>query len=602
MPFNLSTAVERICRVIARQSIYLLLRSVDTPIAVIRRKISELCASNADITQLHELLASQQDGLDTLRRLSTLRAAPDADTIEGVARHLFDGMAQYVSPTELRQSIERSLQAAADHYGDRMTFIEPNTPGPGMFRSSSYPRICVRVDDVVLEDDGEVYHLGNFFVVYLIKDSFIVDYIVPETNDYMAEEGNDICHPHVSSFSPCWGNLRESVEQAKRYGLISEFFELGERLLRSYNPDGPYVSLHNWDNPRVCGTGDNRTHCPVCHEPIVDDQDTVTTQEGYVIHQHSCAEYCAARDVWVEAGTATVCPNCQTRVPAVELSQSRHQVCRDCHPELETERVAAARGEFICPFCRTRYAGGEIDRHRLLLGEKVVVCDHCHTVDSDGRVGCILESDRVSPIHGLQVSNVDLSPYARRPKMTIARTVACDCGAHVGEGSLRRCHLTGVNICPACDPDSTGMSPAVWQDRALLDAYLTMWLQSHLQPIDEAYMRIASVYDMELEDAQQLIRTIARSTNFSIPSDALLIADKVHMWNQMAGIVFVTAENGDQHDKEIIAHWRTSGSWGQTLLEQNTERVNELENPASQTQPQRQEAVEGTPNIRITPV
>lgn len=548
---------------------------------------------NVSVEYLQRQVSESSDTWQALARIASLADQP-VSTQEELAERLVLNSA--IQPTELYNNMRDSLAAAIEVYGDRVGFSDAEEHAPGTIGATSHPRVYLRVDGVELEDpeEGGNYYLGNFYVTVVFEPQRVYTLIFPENRDYMSGDNSSVCHPHVSDNSPCWGNLYDSVSLAEKYGLVYEIFQLGESLLRSYNPDGPFVSLHNWGNSNAEDSG-GPPRCKVCGD-FMEGQETVITNAGDRIHRH-CAEYCKSRSCWIEVGTSARCPNCQTLVPQQELA-NQYGVCGGCLPKLEEETTAAQSGAFICPYCRTRYEGSDIDANRLELGEKVVVCRHCHTLD-DQTVRCTHGDPAASPINGVNLSTIDYTLYARRPIIPIARLVSCDCGASVGESMIRRCTVTGERICPSCDPEGLNVSPAVMQDVALLDACFTMWLQPRLQPIDREYLRFASLYEMSLDDAQHLVRAALRAPNFSVPSDTLFIADKVQMWNQLANLAFVTSVNGYQHDQEIVSHWQLSGERGRQLLEQNRDRIQQQQ----QSQPHAaEETAEGTPHVRVTPV
>jgi len=74
---------------------------------------------------------------------------------------------------------------------------------------------------------------------------------------------NGYAHPHVSSdnHTPCLGNAGGMLLQCLTTGDIGTAISVTHEFLTSYNPDSPYLELHNWE--------DCRYYSPLCECGLV---------------------------------------------------------------------------------------------------------------------------------------------------------------------------------------------------------------------------------------------------------------------------------------------------------------------------------------------
>ena len=76
---------------------------------------------------------------------------------------------------------------------------------------------------------------------------------------------NGYAHPHIASdpdsYTPCLGNAGGMLLQCLNTGDIGTAISVTHDFLTSYNPDSPYIELHNWE--------DCRYYSPLCECGLV---------------------------------------------------------------------------------------------------------------------------------------------------------------------------------------------------------------------------------------------------------------------------------------------------------------------------------------------
>ena len=101
-------------------------------------------------------------------------------------------------------------------------------------------------------------------------------YAVIALTPHPAESNSDVTHPHVQDDALCEGAGREAIRRALREGRLLDFFMVVANILRTYNPNGPYVALADWSGAR-CGDCDDLVSpdrlgsCRDCAQSVCDD-------------------------------------------------------------------------------------------------------------------------------------------------------------------------------------------------------------------------------------------------------------------------------------------------------------------------------------------
>ena len=123
-------------------------------------------------------------------------------------------------------------------------------------------------------------------------------------------------------------HLRRAIEQ----GRFCDFFTLVVNILKTYNPDSPYVSLDSWEGISCydCGymvAGDDCYYCEDCERDYCS----------------SCSTYCQICDTTICMGCSYECPSCNDPVCQSCIAKCREceeTVCKDCLTE-----------EGLCKYC-----------------------------------------------------------------------------------------------------------------------------------------------------------------------------------------------------------------------------------------------------------
>ncbi|WP_278471814.1 hypothetical protein [Gimesia maris] len=144
-----------------------------------------------------------------------------------------------------------------------------------------------------------------------------------------------VTHPHVQSDNVCEGDARVPIKRALEQGRLLDFFVLVSRLLRTYNPESPYVALSDWHSAECheCGdvvTTEEQTHCTNCENRLC----------------RQCANRCVDCD-------SSYCHDCVTRCEIC-----RDDCCESCLKECELCGSSCCSycldHEERCPICETQ--------------------------------------------------------------------------------------------------------------------------------------------------------------------------------------------------------------------------------------------------------
>ncbi len=148
------------------------------------------------------------------------------------------------------------------------------------------------------------------------------NYRVIALDAHPAAANDSVTHPHVQDEAVCEGEGREPIRKALQQGRLLDFFMIVANLLRTYNSDGPFVSLADWHDVECadCGTmicEDERWTCENCAATVCGD----------------CYDNCPGCD-------GNFCNECVTRC---ECCDENH--CGDC-----IKPCSCCRAE-LCPNC-----------------------------------------------------------------------------------------------------------------------------------------------------------------------------------------------------------------------------------------------------------
>ena len=157
-------------------------------------------------------------------------------------------------------------------------------------------------------------------------------YNVIALNPNPASTDENVTHPHVSGEKLCEGDGAAAIMASLEQGRLADFFAMIRSILNTYNPDSPYVALHDWDGV-----------------PCYDCGYTVTSEDTYFCEYcdhdycHECSTYCRQCEETVCLGCAGQCPHCEEprcKDCIKRCTKCEELCCEDC---LE---------KGICPTCK----------------------------------------------------------------------------------------------------------------------------------------------------------------------------------------------------------------------------------------------------------
>ena len=160
-----------------------------------------------------------------------------------------------------------------------------------------------------------------------------------------AGTNDEVTHPHVSSKMLCEGNGSNLIRRSLEDGRMNDFFTIIVNILNTYNPDSPYVSLHEWHGQSCydCGrtvTGDETYLCELCENIFCD----------------YCSTYCQKCDSTVCLGCSYHCSSCEEPVCndcTAKCKECEERFCKDCLTE-----------EGLCPDCEEQRKENEDDKKK----------------------------------------------------------------------------------------------------------------------------------------------------------------------------------------------------------------------------------------------
>jgi hypothetical protein len=154
---------------------------------------------------------------------------------------------------------------------------------------------------------------------------------------------DDVTHPHVLDEVLCEGHGRQAIRQALAQGRLLDFFTLVAHVLRTYNPESPFVELASWDGRacRDCGAvvdEDERFVCQQCGADVCDECYVNCAGCGDA-HCAGCLTPCAVCDDGCCRWCLRACAGCRAWVCQPCLNQQER--CSRCHEE-EPEETSEA--------------------------------------------------------------------------------------------------------------------------------------------------------------------------------------------------------------------------------------------------------------------
>ena len=191
--------------------------------------------------------------------------------------------------------------------------------------------LSVVTEPVVLED----IDLGPFRIVLNWKGgpdpAAASPYLVQAISPCCPDGQSHITHPHVMRDRLCEGDATCAVRQALRAGRLTDFFQIINQVLHTYNSHSPYAPLSDWHGTdcHACGahvSGDC-SYCDVCQTQVCDDCssccphcDTSACESCLQCCGHCDSEFCPKCAAVCRACERVFCPHCL----------NPHDLCQEC--------------------------------------------------------------------------------------------------------------------------------------------------------------------------------------------------------------------------------------------------------------------------------
>jgi len=169
-------------------------------------------------------------------------------------------------------------------------------------------------------------------------------YHVIALNPNPASTDGGVTHPHVSGEKLCEGDGAAAITASLEQGRLSDFFTMIRSILNTYNPDSPYVALHDWDGTPCydCGytmSSEDSYFCSFCEHTYCDQ----------------CSSYCRICEETACLGCSGQCPHCEDLLCPnciAKCANCDELCCKSC---LEDD---------LCPTCREEMENKENEEQR----------------------------------------------------------------------------------------------------------------------------------------------------------------------------------------------------------------------------------------------
>lgn len=166
--------------------------------------------------------------------------------------------------------------------------------------------------------------LGRFRIILDWKSEPICSspspYRVEALDPSGPEYRSHITHPHVSSEQLCEGEAKSALRRALQDGRLSDYFQIINQVLHTYNSHSPYASLDAWGGTTCQDCGSNipsdGSHCACCGGAMCDD----------------CSTCCSICETSGCVACLSVCPGCES-----QICSDCSNACRECHKEICSE-------------------------------------------------------------------------------------------------------------------------------------------------------------------------------------------------------------------------------------------------------------------------
>jgi hypothetical protein len=216
-----------------------------------------------------------------------------------------------------QQDVVQELICLKEEYGERF----------GISKQDKF--IFLITDNIILEDENDVsYDFGQFRIelYYDEHKHYFVKALQPlchRTNDHYT-------HPHISCDKLCEGDATEAIAISLAEGRLTDFFDLINSILKTYNPRSPYSPLETWlsgDNCYECGSELHEESICTCN--LCGSSDVYCNDCMY--YCDSCNEYvCSDHFVRCSECSSRFCEECMSTCDVCGI-----YLCSDCRCECE---------------------------------------------------------------------------------------------------------------------------------------------------------------------------------------------------------------------------------------------------------------------------
>ena len=200
--------------------------------------------------------------------------------------------------------------------------------------------LSVLTEPIVLED----IDLGPFRIVLNWKavpePAGSAPYKVEAVSPYHPDGQSDITHPHVMRDRLCEGDATLAVRQALCAGRLTDFFQIINQVLHTYNSGSPYARLGEWDGTdcHACGASvsDDGSYCDFCQSQVCEDCSSFCSLCDTSACQ-SCLQSCRHCDSELCPKCAEECGDCEGVFCPKCLNPN--ELCKDCDHADESEEL-----------------------------------------------------------------------------------------------------------------------------------------------------------------------------------------------------------------------------------------------------------------------
>lgn len=225
-----------------------------------------------------------------------------------------------------RDAIGKIIPEISDHLIKTTSILIAKGVDFSHYADQDYANIGYVVNDVILENGRTKVHLGDFRVTMYRNLRIKV-----RGCGNNQEVGNHI-HPHVDiGGNFCWGMGARAYEECREECNPIMIFELAESILRTYNPDSPYVNLERYAGFHTCLYCEEftNTQCSICNQ--------------YICKNHYKKLHFNGRDQNFCIRCITTCSVCGKEIPAIDNHVCifcHKTVCKNCGSEIKINDIS----------------------------------------------------------------------------------------------------------------------------------------------------------------------------------------------------------------------------------------------------------------------